>query len=202
MIIKHKLFLNRKNRPEFRRKPRLRTKQSHLNHARFQKLHERLRILLVNFNNANYGMTGGQHSPTTPEGAFTKTSVYGNIEPQFDICSLAASAEATYVARSTTYHTQQLTAFITRALLHKGFALVEAECDCISLYGRLNKCGSPTDMLLRWKEICVPVEKARAMTEEQLKGKLITGEFVNRPDRPEYTEQYRKIIEKAQGGNP
>ena len=41
-----------------------------------------------------------------------------------------------------------------------------------------------------------------ALTEEQLKGKLITGEFVNRPDRPEYTEQYRKIIEKAQGGNP
>ena len=40
-------------------------------------------------NNYNYGQTGGQYSGTTPEGSITSTSVYGHVEPGFDICKLA-----------------------------------------------------------------------------------------------------------------
>ena len=156
-------------------------------------------LTVICFNNSNYGMTGGQFSPATPEGSITKTSVYGSIEPQFDVCTLAEAAGATYVARSTTYHAQQLTALITKAILHKGFSVVEAECDCTSLFGRLNKRGTPADMLLRWRDIAVPVEKARDMSEEELAGKLLIGEFVDRTDREEYTRRYARLIEKAQG---
>lgn len=157
-------------------------------------------LTVVVFNNSNYGMTGGQYSPATPDGAFTKTSVYGNIEPMFDICKLAESAGATYVARSTTYHAQQLSSLIVKAIQHKGFSVVEAACDCPSLFGRLNKRGGPADMLLRWKEIAVPVQQAKSMSEEELSGKLVIGEFVNRTDREEYTERYDRVIAKAQGG--
>lgn len=85
-----------------------------------------LDITTVIYNNDNYGMTGGQYSPTTPTGAKSKTTVYGNIDAPFDLCQLAQAAGATYVARSTVYHVQMLTDQITKGLQHKGFSVIEA----------------------------------------------------------------------------
>ncbi len=50
-------------------------------------------------NNFTYGMTGGQHSPTTPLGGLSTTSPYGNIERSFPVAELAVTAGAAYVAR-------------------------------------------------------------------------------------------------------
>ena len=157
-------------------------------------------MTVVVFNNSNYGMTGGQFSPVTPPNSFTKTSVYGSIDPNFNISELAAVAGASYVARWTTYHAAQLSNAICKGILHKGFSVIEAACDCPSLFGRINKRGSAADMLLRWKEVAVPVEKAKSMSAEELKGKIVVGEFACRDDRAEYTEAYDTIIAKANGG--
>src|SRR6056297_4012169 len=54
---------------------------------------------VILFNNQIYGMTGGQFSPMTPEGANATTAPYGNIDRNFDLCSLSESAGATFVAR-------------------------------------------------------------------------------------------------------
>ena len=61
-------------------------------------------LTAIVLNNLNYGMTGGQVSGTTPEWAITSTTVYGNPEREFDICALAETAGANYVARCTPYH--------------------------------------------------------------------------------------------------
>lgn len=155
-------------------------------------------ITTVIFNNANYGMTGGQFSPTTPLDAKTKTSIYGNMEPNFDICALAAASGATYVARSTTYHANMLVGQLEKALKHKGFSVVEAICDCPTLYGRLNKLGDATAMLMDKKERAIPVTKAINMRVEELKDRIIIGEFETRSDIPEYTERYGELIKKVQ----
>jgi 2-oxoglutarate ferredoxin oxidoreductase subunit beta len=42
-----------------------------------------LGITALVVNNAIYGMTGGQYSPTTPVGGKATTAPYGNIEPPF-----------------------------------------------------------------------------------------------------------------------
>ena len=158
-------------------------------------------ITTVVFNNNNYGMTGGQFSPTTPLGSKTKTSVYGSIDTPFDICSLAAAAGATYVARSTVYHVNMLINQIAEGINHQGFSVVEAVCDCPTLYGRLNKKGAAPDMLLGFKENAVMKAKADTMTEEEMKGKIVIGNFAKRVDRKEYTAQYDSIIESAKGGH-
>ncbi|MDR1125794.1 MAG: 2-oxoacid:ferredoxin oxidoreductase subunit beta [Deltaproteobacteria bacterium] len=154
-------------------------------------------LTVVVYNNSNYGMTGGQYSPTTPLGSLSKTSPLGNIEPHFDVCSLAGAAGATYVARSSTYHVQALIRQLTAAVRHNGFAVVEAMCDCPTLYGRLNRQGDAAAMLLRWKEICLPREKARSASPEELEGKIVIGEFVNSAERPEYTASYDQLIQQA-----
>jgi len=154
-------------------------------------------ITTVVFNNANYGMTGGQYSPTTPSEAITKTSVYGNMEPNFDICALAAASGATYVARSTTFHVKMLTTQLEKALKHNGLSVVEAICDCPTLFGRINKLGDPAAMLMDKKERSVSVKQAQTMSFEELRDKIVIGEFVERRDIPEYTERYDKLIDKV-----
>jgi 2-oxoglutarate ferredoxin oxidoreductase subunit beta len=157
-------------------------------------------ITVVCINNNNYGMTGGQYSPTTPTGALTKTTVYGNIDTPFDICNLASAAGATYVARSLTYNPVHLKNTLKKALDHKGLSVVDAMSDCPSLFGRLNRLGDAPTMMKRWAEIAVPLAKAKTMTEEELAGKVVYGEFTDRKDRPEYTENYAALRLKAQGG--
>ncbi len=156
-----------------------------------------INVTAVVLNNNNYGMTGGQYSPTTPENAMTRTSPFGHIEPPFDICDLAETSGATYVARSHTYKPRILTKYFQKALAHNGFALVEAMCDCPTLYGRLNKRGSGKEMLIKQKERAVQLKKAKEMTTEELEDKFVVGEFVNKV-KPEYTEQYDRIIEQVQ----
>jgi len=81
-------------------------------------------------NNAIYGMTGGQESPTTPKGKKTKTTPYGSVENPINIPRLAIAAGATFVAKFTSYHAKMLEHGIAEALLHKGFSVVEVITGC------------------------------------------------------------------------
>ena len=157
-----------------------------------------LDITTVIYNNDNYGMTGGQYSPTTPTGAKSKTTVYGNIDAPFDLCQLAQAAGATYVARSTVYHVQMLTDQITKGLQHKGFSVIEAMSSCPTLFGRLNKLGGPAEMLQHFKDQSIMLAQARKLQPEEIAGKLVLGTFVNRTDRPEYAAQYEQLKKAAE----
>jgi pyruvate/2-oxoacid:ferredoxin oxidoreductase beta subunit/Pyruvate/2-oxoacid:ferredoxin oxidoreductase gamma subunit len=93
------------------------------------------------FNNLNYGMTGGQHSGTTPTGAITATTPAGHLERPLDVCATAAAAGATYVCRSTSFD-EDLADRITEAIEHPGFALLDIWEPCTAYYAprnRLNK---------------------------------------------------------------
>jgi len=150
-------------------------------------------------NNYIYGMTGGQFSPATPTGHKASTTPYGNPDPNFDIAKLAIGAGATFVARGTAFHAAQLDKLIVEAIQHKGFSVVEILDDCPTTYGRRNKFKSVIEMMNRLKEISVPVKAAEKMTPEQLQGKVLTG-VLYKEEKPEYCEQYAKVIERAQVG--
>jgi 2-oxoglutarate ferredoxin oxidoreductase subunit beta len=148
-------------------------------------------------NNATYGMTGGQYSPTTPTGVQTATAPYGHIEQPFPIAELAVTAGAAFVARSTVYHVQELEKQIAQAVTKEGFAVVEAMSYCHTTIGRMNRWGSAPDMMRRLKEESITLKRAKGMSEEQKRGKIVRGVFVDR-DIPEYTRLYDQIIEQAQ----
>jgi 2-oxoglutarate ferredoxin oxidoreductase subunit beta len=147
-------------------------------------------------NNFIYGMTGGQFSPCTPTGHIASTTVYGNPDPVFDISKLAIGAGATFVARTTSFHAAQIDKLIAEGIKHKGMSIIEVIDDCPTTYGRRNKFRSVVDMMTRLKTMAVPVAAASKMTAEQLEGKMLTG-VLHKEERPEYTEQYAKIIELA-----
>ena len=146
----------------------------------------------------NYGQTGGQYSGTTPEGSITSTSIYGHVEPGFDICKLVEAAGAPFVARSTPYNPVQIRNLIKQGMQTKGFALIEIMDTCPTHYGRLNKFGDAAHMLEKIHSMTVPVEKAKNMSQEELEGKFLTGVLVNRP-REDYFTRYQRIIQRLAG---
>jgi len=145
-------------------------------------------------NNATYGMTGGQYSPTTPLGALSTTAPYGHIEPPFQIAELAQCAGAAFVARSTVYHVDELQDYIARALQKEGFSLVEAISYCHTTIGRLNRWGTAPEMMRRLKEDSITLKQAERMSPEERVGKIIRGILADRDDLIEYTRRYYEEV--------
>jgi len=144
-------------------------------------------------NNSIYGMTGGQYSPTTPLDARATTAPYGSIEYPMPMCELAIAAGATFVARSTVYHAIELDKYIEQAIRKKGFSLVEAVSYCPTTYGRLNKLGTPVDMMRRLKENSLSKTQAEKMSPDEQEGKIVRG-ILQDIEKPEYTELYERLI--------
>jgi len=147
-------------------------------------------------NNFIYGMTGGQYSPTTPMNARASTAPFGTIEPPMPICELAIAAGASFVARSTIYHAVELDKFIERAILKKGFSLIEAVGYCHTTFGRLNKLGTPVDMMKRLKENSASLSEAEKLTPEERENRIVHG-VLRDVDQPEYTDLYNQLVERA-----
>jgi len=152
-------------------------------------------ITTIIINNQTYGMTGGQTSPTTPYGQATSSYPYGNLEPSFDISRLLTAAGASFVARSTVYHTRLLDNVINKALHKEGFSVVEAISPCPTYFGRQTGESSPVGMMKWQKDNAIPVGKSRELGEEELEGKIVTGVLVDR-ELPTYHKEYEKLKEK------
>lgn len=147
-------------------------------------------------NNATYGMTGGQYSPTTPLDRLATTAPYGNIEQPLPIVELAAACGSAFVGRSTVYHVQELDKLIAEGLQKKGFSVIEAVSYCHTTFGRVNKLGSAVDMMRNLKDNSVTIQAAEKLDPDVRAAKIVRGKFVDR-NIPEYTEQYDRIIENA-----
>lgn len=81
-------------------------------------------VTVLVFNNFNFGMTGGQHSPTTPHGARTTTTRGGNLERPLDIGATVAVNGAAYVWRGTAFD-KELPDHIAAAITTDGFSLLD-----------------------------------------------------------------------------
>ncbi|MBU2698922.1 pyruvate/2-oxoacid:ferredoxin oxidoreductase beta subunit, partial [Sporomusaceae bacterium BoRhaA] len=112
---------------------------------------------------------------------------------------LAKAAGATFVARGTTYHAQQLSDVIAEAIAHDGFALVEAITACPIGFGRQNKSGSGANMMKWQKDHAVAKAAYEKLAAEEQADKFAIG-VLYESKAPEYTKEYDKLIEQAQGG--
>ncbi|MBN2395518.1 MAG: 2-oxoacid:ferredoxin oxidoreductase subunit beta [Candidatus Atribacteria bacterium] len=158
-------------------------------------------ITAIIINNMIYGMTGGQYSPLTPTGKYGSTAPYGNIDQNFDISALAASAGASYVARGNIFNVNQAVRFFKKALLKKGFSVVEMISDCPISYGKMNQLRTAVKMLEWIQSISIPKKTWENLSPEERKDKIPMGEFLD-INIPEYTEKYQEVCAIAQqGGN-
>jgi len=139
-----------------------------------------LDVIVIVVNNLNFGMTGGQVAPTTPQNLRTMTTPYGNVEPPFDLCELVTTAGATFVSRWNTAHGHQGTNAIAKALQHKGFSLVEFVAQCPTNFGRRAlRTGDPWKGIQWIEDNSVTRDEAKKSSAEELAGKFVLGDFVD-----------------------
>jgi 2-oxoglutarate/2-oxoacid ferredoxin oxidoreductase subunit beta len=154
-----------------------------------------LDLTIVCINNGLYGMTGGQVAPTTTVGTKTITTPYGNTEDNFDLCRMAETAGATFVARWTTAHPHPAIRSITKGIRKKGTAFIEIVSQC-----PVHQKQSPADMLKALKKHSV---RKKSAWESQ--GDAIpVGDFLD-IQKPEWIESYQNIVNQfseSGGHNP
>ncbi len=146
---------------------------NHLIHA----ARRNIDLKVICANNMIYGMTGGQAASTTPQGAKTATTVQGNPYRPFELARLAEAAGATYVARYSVTQPVALIQSIKKALRHTGFSFIEVLSPCPTQFGRRNRAERPEEMIQDLMRRCILKEEAERLTQEELAGKIITGEF-------------------------
>jgi pyruvate/2-oxoacid:ferredoxin oxidoreductase beta subunit/Pyruvate/2-oxoacid:ferredoxin oxidoreductase gamma subunit len=90
-------------------------------------------VSVLVFNNFNFGMTGGEHSVTTPHGGLTPTTRAGNLERHLDICATVAVNGAGLVYRGTSFD-KDLPDRIADAIAFEGFSLLDIWELCTAYY--------------------------------------------------------------------
>lgn len=95
-------------------------------------------ITVLVLNNLNFGMTGGQHSTTTPEGALTSTTPEGNLETPLDICATVGVNGAAFTYRGTSFD-DDLAKRIAEGIATPGFALLDIWELCTAYFVRTNR---------------------------------------------------------------
>ena len=136
-------------------------------------------LTVLVFNNFNFGMTGGEHSVTTPVGAHTATTRQGNPEHPFDIARTLSINGATYVWRGTTFDTD-LPDRIAEAIAHPGFAVLDIWELCTAYF--------------------VPNNNFSRKVLQDLQHRLgMEMGLLHREERPEYAQYHRRLIAEQEG---
>ncbi|MEM2021691.1 MAG: thiamine pyrophosphate-dependent enzyme [Zestosphaera sp.] len=158
-------------------------------------------ITTIIVNNRVFAMTGGQLAATTPRGVITSTSPYGNIEAPFDMCKLAEAAGATFIARWTTAHPYQLIDTLKKAIIHKGFSVIEVVSQCVTYYGRrVYGIDDPHILWKKLKEESISIEEAKKLSPGELAKRIVVGIFKTE-SKPTYEEEYFNVLKKVRGGS-
>lgn len=100
-------------------------------------------ITVIIGNNMNFGMTGGEHSVTTPPSAYTVTTPAGNIESPFKIVETLHLNGAAFVARRTFYD-PDLRDVLEKAIACPGFSAVEIMEFCTAYFVPNNRANRRT----------------------------------------------------------
>jgi len=156
-------------------------------------------MTVICINNNNYGMTGGQVSPTTPVGDLSTTTPYGNFEQPFDLCRLAIGAGAPFVARWTMGFPYETVAAIEAAIRTKGFGFVEILAPCTTGAGKANDLSdAPANWDWYKKNTITRMDLAALDPEERaLNRKIIVGTLW-KEDKPEFCEGWQKLVWRLQ----
>jgi len=149
-------------------------------------------------NNFIYGLTNSQTSPTTPQGMWTVTAQYGNIDPTFDAARLAEAAGATFVARESVLDPKKIEKIFAEGFAHEGYSFFDIFSNCHINLGRKNKMGEAVQNLKWIENLIVPKRKYDALSEDEKKKVFPTGILKHDTTQLEYCKGYQKVKEAAQ----
>lgn len=144
--------------------------------------------------NAIYGLTKGQTSPTSPLGMVSATSPYGNISKPLNASTMALTYGASFVARVFSQDRDQVTELITQAIAHKGFSFIHVLSPCIEFHKTVTY-DSVEQSVARLPEDYTADDRVQALVLSESTTPVYTGLFL-REESPSYTERMEEIKAK------
>jgi len=139
-------------------------------------------ISVLVFNNFNFGMTGGQHSVTTPLDSITPTTSFGSTDAPMDIAGTAKVNGGGFIARATAFD-KDLPDLIEKAMKHDGFSLIDIWELCTAYYVVRNDFGRKEMM-------------------GYMDGMNMESGILQETDRPSFQTSYKNIQEQASQQKP
>lgn len=94
-------------------------------------------ITYIVMDNQIYGLTKGQHSPTSAHGFKAKTTPAGNIENALVPTQIALAAGIGFLGQGFSSDVNQLVSLIQQAIEYKGFSLINVFSPCVT-YNKIN----------------------------------------------------------------
>lgn len=94
-------------------------------------------ITYIVMDNQIYGLTKGQHSPTSAHGFTAKTTPTGNIENALVPTQIALAAGIGFLAQGFSSDVNQLVSLIDQAIQYRGFSLLNVFSPCVT-YNKIN----------------------------------------------------------------
>ena len=89
-----------------------------------------LNVTTIIMDNAVYGLTKGQSSPTTELGEITPTTPYGKLEGPMNPLELYLTLGISFVANSYSSRVKDLSQLILDGMRHPGFSMVHVQSPC------------------------------------------------------------------------
>jgi 2-oxoglutarate ferredoxin oxidoreductase subunit beta len=156
-------------------------------------------MTVICVNNYNYGMTGGQVSPTTPVASRTTTTPFGNLEEPFDLCRLAIGSGAPFVARWTVGYPYETIDAISAAIDKPGFGFVEMLMPCPTGYGHDNALRDSQASWQWYRDNTITRSDYSRLSpsEKEANQKIIVGTLW-KADKPEFTSVWAEFVAHLQ----
>ena len=104
-------------------------------------------ITVIVHDNAVYGLTTGQFTPTSYKGFKGPSTPKGSIEEPLNPLALMLEAGATFVARGYPVKLEHLADIIAQAIEHEGFSFVDVLQPCVSFYNTYQKYNKMVEIL-------------------------------------------------------
>lgn len=139
--------------------------------------------------NRVYGLTTGQVAPTAAKGYVSKSTPQGVIENPVNALSLAISHGASFVAQGFAGDLPHLSQVVEKALLHKGFSLVNVLQPCVT-FNKINTYQFFRDRVYKLEtENHNPESQEQALNQVLFANDRIPIGVLYQNDRPAYHEQ-------------
>ena len=160
-----------------------------------------LDITVVIMDNAVYGLTKGQSSPTTKIDEITSSTPYGKPEVQLDPLALYLTLGVSYIASHVSTKVRDLGAVIADAMNHKGFSIVHVQSPCTTynntfqeLKGNVRKGIPPLAWDIPEHHDPSDVEAAHELLNQ---GGVPVGIVYKDEDRPSFQDRIDIINDKS-----
>lgn len=138
-------------------------------------------------NNMVYGLTKGQASPTSQRGFRTPVQVAGVFLEPFNPLAVAIALDASFVARAYCGDAKQTKEILKKAIVHKGYALVDVFQPCVT-YNKLNTYQWFKEHTYYLDDSHDPHDRNRAFAKAIETEKLPLGVFYVSPEKATFEE--------------